>query len=204
MERRDLIFGGAVVALAGVGGLFEFLRLKRAPMPKDQTQLIPEPPSVIHTQSIRDAVILGDSIGVGLGLVSHLTTYAVVGTQMTDRKRMRAQIAKLTDQDKIVVVSLGTNDAFAKIGNPVEHVLAWLTALGDRTVIWCGPIHPTLAWASRCAALDTMLHALVTSRGVKYLSFYDPTLDKFHGKHGDGIHFTNAGYMALWNKVLAS
>lgn len=147
--------------------------------------------------SDRPVWIIGDSIGVGLALVSGHKSAAVVGTFASNTKEMLKQIAKVPSGAS-VVISLGTNDAYGSGKISKAKIDAILNALKAKNCqyLWVGPPdlpHKTVA----SIRLDTYLSSTVPN----YLDIYftSKALSKYRAS--DGIHFSAEGYRKLWTFI---
>lgn len=179
VNRREAISIGAGAALAA--GIVYATVDWRKPLPKS-------------------IVIAGDSLGVGMALAAGLPYVARVGTRATDTVAINKQM-NLAPPDHLIVMSLGTNDAFEEVSPVLVRAAALSFAQRGLPLVLVGPPVMKASWDARAAAVDAALAQQAWPSTTRYVSLrgFD-TAPWTRSK--DGIHFTAKGYGALWKYVL--
>jgi hypothetical protein len=100
-------------------------------------------------------------------------------------------------------MSLGTNDAVAGLVEQRARIDMIVAAAREQGIklTWLGPPCVRTAWENHSRDLDAVIAGALEGTSVAYVSaqgpeFCDPALHA-----GDGVHFTMAGYRALWQKA---
>jgi hypothetical protein len=146
--------------------------------------------------------IIGDSIGEGLHLASSYPSPA-------NRFNVAIYTAKIFDQIHAmprganVVMSLGTNDAVAGLVEQKARIDMIVAAAGEQGIklTWLGPPCVRTAWENHSKDLDAVIASALEGTSVAYVSAQDPEFCAPALHAGDGVHFTMAGYRALWQKA---
>ena len=148
-----------------------------------------------------DALVLGDSIGLGLATTIGLKSIARVSLSLR-RSDVSAQLKQIP-AEAVGLMSIGLNDA----ADPVEHLSKSIekiveTALGtQRKLVWIGPPCVTKAWDKRAEALDAYLKQRLEKTGIQYVSLRDANICAPKLRTRDGEHFTVDGYRYVWDKI---
>lgn len=143
------------------------------------------------------ALILGDSIGVGLSLASGVKALAH-NSVLIGRDDILGQIAQVP-VGTIAFLSLGTNDAVGSVKGVtarIEKVLAAVEAAGIKAV-WVGPVCVIQPWNETVGELDALLAKTLAGR-MTYVSYADAGLCDRAIRGRDGVHFNMTGYKTLW------
>jgi hypothetical protein len=152
--------------------------------------------------SAEEVRIIGDSIGEGLHMVSAYPSPA-------NRFNVAIYTPKIFDQIREmprganVVMSLGTNDAVAGLVEQkarVDMIVAAAQAQGIK-LTWLGPPCVRTGWEVHSKDLDAVIGAALEGTSVNYVSAQGPEFCAPSLHAGDGVHFTMAGYRALWQKA---
>lgn len=148
-------------------------------------------------------VIIGDSLGEGVGMVSHQTSLAQRSVQIKSAAAM-SQLAR-APAGALAVVVLGTNDAVGNLSGVDRAIDRFLATAEEKNIrlVWVGPPCVTRKWERSVVVLDQMLAKKMTGRGT-YISLADASYCSNHLRAGDGVHFTMAGYQQIWSLVEAS
>jgi lysophospholipase L1-like esterase len=149
------------------------------------------------------AVVLGDSIGVGVSMASGLPRLARTGVSLRGDDIL-TQIRQ-APRGATAYVSLGANDAASSLDAVPARVGRILAAAQDRDlrVVWIGPPCVRRGWNRKSQALDALLQSRLAGRAL-YVSAAEPRFCEARIKAGDGVHFTMKGYAALWAKARAA
>ena len=148
-----------------------------------------------------EALVLGDSIGLGLAAAIGLKSIARVSLSLR-RSDVGAQLKQIP-AEAVGLMSIGLNDA----ADPVEHLSKSIekiveTALGtQRKLVWIGPPCVTKAWDKRAEALDAYLKQRLEKTGIQYVSLRDANICAPKLRTRDGEHFTVDGYRYVWDKI---
>jgi len=155
-------------------------------------------------QSAPGAVVVGDSHGASIALVSGLKGLARNSVHIRGPKAVQ-QINSVPPQSSALVV-LGSNDAEFSIKGLDPHIEAIVDAAARRSIrlVWIGPPCTSKAWNSRVRELDAMLAARFADTAVTYVSVLDPKICAGGYYDGDGVHFTMKGYGYMWEKAQAA
>lgn len=189
MEQRSGIVGqwarygrGVAVAVAGMLGL-----------------LAQSPREAAAAESA--AVVVGDSIGVGIATAAGLPSRARISFSL--RRSDLAAMLSQAPKGALVILSAGLNDA----GDPLDQVSPSLdravATIGKsgRRVVWVGPPCVFSKLADRTKALDAHLRERLAGTGIEYVSLSDDWICRRENRTGDGVHFHHAGYLYLWDKI---
>ena len=148
-----------------------------------------------------ESYVAGDSIGMGVGMVSQLPSVAAISIAIRGPKiidQLRAVPAGST-----VFLSLGTNDAVSNLvkgGADLDRLVAY--ARDQRLKIyWIGPPCVLKPWDESAKKLDDSLRAELARTGITYVSMRAAALCDPAVRAKDGIHFTMAGYRMMWQLV---
>ena len=152
--------------------------------------------------SAEEVGIIGDSIGEGLHLASGRPSPA-------NRFNVAIYTPKIFDQIREmprganVVMSLGTNDAVAGLVEQQARIALIVAAAREQGIklTWLGPPCVRTAWENHSKDLDAVIGGALEGTAVTYVSAQDPEFCAPALHAGDGVHFTMAGYRALWQKA---
>jgi len=147
------------------------------------------------------AIILGDSLGVGLAEVSHLQNFAHISVHIRGPKAL-AQIRRAPAGVTAFVV-LGTNDAngsIAHLDKSIDDILAAAEKKHMR-LVWIGPPCIKQSWDTRARQLDKMLAEKLPPRGVIYVPMRDQAFCTAGLHEPDGVHLKTKGYAYMWDKA---
>jgi lysophospholipase L1-like esterase len=155
-------------------------------------------------QSAPGAVVIGDSHGESIALVSGLKGLAHISVHIRGPKAVQ-QINRAPPQST-AFVALGSNDAEFSIKGLDPYIDAIVEAAARRSIklVWIGPPCTSKAWNRRVRELDAMLAARFDGTAVTYVSVLDPKICSGGYYDGDGVHFTMKGYGYMWEKVRAA
>ena len=148
-----------------------------------------------------EALVLGDSIGLGLATTIGLKSIARVSLSLR-RSDVGAQLKQIPEE-AVGLMSIGLNDA----ADPVEHLSKSIekiveTASGtQRKLVWIGPPCVTKAWDKRAEALDAYLKQRLEKTSIQYVSLRDANICAPKLRTRDGEHFTVEGYRYVWDKI---
>ena len=148
-----------------------------------------------------DALVLGDSIGLGIATTIGLKTIARRSFSLR-RGDVGAQLKQIP-ANAVGLMSLGLNDAadpVEQLSKSIEKVVATASASG-RHVVWIGPPCVTKAWDKRAEALDAYLKQRLAQTGIQYVSLRDTNICAPKLRTRDGEHFTVEGYKYVWEKI---
>jgi len=148
------------------------------------------------------AIVLGDSIGVGISMAGGIPRLAHNGVGIRSSDAV-SQIRR-APKGSVAILSLGTNDAVGSIAGVeqgIDRIVSAAQETGNR-VVWVGPPCVLKAWNGNVQRLDQILRSRLSGRaGVSYVSIADQALCNASLKAGDGIHFTMRGYGMLWSRA---
>jgi hypothetical protein len=147
------------------------------------------------------AIVLGDSLGVGLAEVSHLQNFAHISVHIRGPKALE-QIRRAPAGVTAFVV-LGTNDANGSIAHLDKSIDDTLDAAASKhmRLIWIGPPCVKQSWDTRSRQLDQMLAAKLPARGVLYVPMRDHAFCSAGLHEPDGVHLKTKGYVYMWDKA---
>jgi hypothetical protein len=147
------------------------------------------------------AIVLGDSLGVGLAEVSHLPNFAHISVHIRGPKAVE-QIRRAPPGVTAFVV-LGTNDANGSIDRLDKSIDAILDAAQKKhmRLVWIGPPCVKQSWDTRSRKLDEMLAAKLPPRGVIYVPMRDQAFCTAGLHEPDGVHLKTKGYLYMWDKA---
>ena len=151
-----------------------------------------------------DAVVIGDSLGVGVSMASGLTrlarnSVAIRGGSILGQLHQAPAGAT-------VFMSLGTNDAVGRIDGldgDIARIIAASTSAGVK-LVWIGPPCVSKGWDTNAVKLDAILRARTAGTAVTYVSMRDPGMCDPGVRARDGVHFTMGGYGLMWAKARAA
>jgi hypothetical protein len=149
------------------------------------------------------AVILGDSIGVGISMASGLPRLA--HNSVSIRSADAINQVRRTPRDAVAFLSLGTNDAVGSIAGVTSPIDRIVDAARDANVslVWIGPPCVLKSWNINVVKLDAVLQERLASR-IPYVSIADPRICDPSLRARDGVHFTMRGYQMLWRRARAA
>jgi len=147
------------------------------------------------------AIVLGDSLGVGLAEVSRLPNFAHISVHIRGPKALE-QIRRAPAGVTAFVV-LGTNDANGSIAHLDKSIDDILNAAAKKRMrlVWIGPPCVKQSWDMRSRQLDEMLAAKLPSRGVIYVPMRDRAFCTAGLHEPDGVHLKTKGYLYMWDKA---
>lgn len=168
---------------------------------------------VLRQQSKPPILLIGDSLGVGLGAslqtlglpLQSIAVDSVIDVEywaITGEAKLKAE---LTPTTTIVVVSLGTDDAYkpstyASIAADfTRELLALLTSSGAQ-VVWIGPPKLPSSYNSKPLSSEVLEAIRVVVDGTDGATWLDSTNVNLP-RQGDNLHPTPTGYVA-WAKLL--
>lgn len=146
------------------------------------------------------AVVIGDSIGVGISMAGHVPRLA--HNSVTIRSADALSQLKRVPHDSVAIISLGTNDAVGSIKG-VESGIDKIVSIAkseDLHVVWVGPPCVRKAWNKNVVALDGILKERLAGK-IPYVSAADTALCDGELRAGDGVHFNMRGYSMLWARA---
>ena len=148
-----------------------------------------------------NAIVLGDSLGVGLAEVSHLPNFAHISVHIRGPKAVE-QIRRAPPGVTAFVV-LGTNDANGSIDRLDKSIDAILDAAQKKhmRLVWIGPPCVKQSWDTRSRKLDAILAAKLPARGVTYVPMRDQAFCTAGLHEPDGVHLKTKGYIYMWDKA---
>jgi hypothetical protein len=147
------------------------------------------------------AIVLGDSLGVGLAEVSHLPNFAHISVHIRGPRALE-QIRRAPAGVTAFVV-LGTNDAngsIAHLDKSIDDILAAAQKKHMR-LVWIGPPCVKQSWDTRARQLDKMLAEKLPPRGVIYVPMRDQAFCTAGVHEPDGVHLKTKGYAYMWDKA---
>ncbi|MGA9600909.1 MAG: hypothetical protein WBS22_11780 [Methylocystis sp.] len=156
--------------------------------------------SCVSPSHASKAVVIGDSIGVGISMAGHVPRLA--HNSVTIRSADALSQLKRVPRDSVAIISLGTNDAVGSIKG-VESGIDKLIALAkseDLHVVWIGPPCVRKDWNKNVVKLDEILKARLAGK-FPYVSAADSALCDGELRAGDGVHFNMRGYSMLWARA---
>ncbi|MFY9657141.1 MAG: hypothetical protein WAK01_11215 [Methylocystis sp.] len=146
------------------------------------------------------AVVVGDSIGVGISMAGHVPRLA--HNSVTIRSADALSQLKRVPHGSVAIISLGTNDAVGSIKG-VESGIDKLVAVAkseDLHVVWIGPPCVRKDWNKNVLKLDEILKQRLEGK-ISYVSAADTALCDGGLRAGDGVHFNMRGYGMLWARA---
>ena len=148
-----------------------------------------------------EALVLGDSIGLGLASTIGLKSIARVSLSLR-RSDVGAQLKQIP-VEAVGLMSIGLNDA----ADPVEHLsksiekIVETATVSQRKLVWIGPPCVTKSWDKRAEALDAYLKQRLEKTSIQYVSLRDTNICAPKLRTRDGEHFTVEGYRYVWDKI---
>jgi hypothetical protein len=155
---------------------------------------------VASSASAKPAVVLGDSIGVGISMVAGLPRLAHNSVSIRSADTL-AQI-KRTPAETVAFLSLGTNDAVGSIAGVERGIDRIVEAARQANIklVWVGPPCVLQRWNVTALRLDAILRGRLADK-VPYVSLADPDVCLRSLRAGDGVHFNMRGYALLWSRA---
>jgi hypothetical protein len=155
------------------------------------------------TAFANSAVVLGDSIGVGISMASGLPRLA--HNSVSIRSADAINQVRRSPRHAVAFLSLGTNDAVGSIAGVTSPIDRIVDAARDADVnlVWIGPPCVLKPWNVNVVKLDAVLQERLAGR-VPYVSTADPRLCDPSLRARDGVHFTMRGYEILWSRARAA
>lgn len=149
------------------------------------------------------AVVLGDSIGVGVSMAGGVPRLAHNSVSIRSADVLR-QLQRLSP-GTVAILSLGTNDAVGSIAGVERGVDKILRAArsADLRLVWLGPPCVLKPWNSNVVKLDALLARRLAGQ-VPYVSIADEQLCDKSLRGRDGVHFNMRGYSILWARARAA
>jgi lysophospholipase L1-like esterase len=149
------------------------------------------------------AVVLGDSIGVGVSMAGGVPRLAHNSVSIRSADVVR-QLKRLSP-GTVAFLSLGTNDAVGSISGVERGVdkILQTARTGDLRLVWIGPPCVLKPWNANVAKLDTILSRRLSGQ-VPYVSIADQQLCDKSLRGADGVHFNMRGYSILWARARAA
>jgi hypothetical protein len=150
------------------------------------------------------AIVLGDSIGVGVSMASGLRRLAHNSVSIQSSADAIAQIRR-TPPGTVAFLSLGTNDAVGSIAGVTGGIDRIVDAAhkADVSLVWIGPPCVFKGWNTNVVKLDAILRQRLAGK-VPYVSVADEGVCDRSLRAGDGVHFTMQGYQVLWSRARAA
>lgn len=148
-----------------------------------------------------DALVIGDSLGVGVSMASGLSRLA--RNSVAIRGGSVLGQLKQAPSGAVVFMSLGTNDAVGRIeglDGDIGRIVSAAAAAGVK-LVWIGPPCVKKSWDTNAQKLDGILKARTAGTGVVYVSMRDDELCGGGNRAKDGVHFTMAGYGQMWARA---
>jgi len=146
------------------------------------------------------AVVIGDSIGVGISMAGHVPRLA--HNSVTIRSADALSQLKRVPHGSVAIISLGTNDAVGSIKG-VESGIDKIVAVAmseELHVVWVGPPCVRKDWNKNVVKLDEILKSRLAGK-ISYVSAADAALCDGGLRAGDGVHFNMRGYSMLWARA---
>jgi len=146
------------------------------------------------------AVVLGDSIGVGVSMAGGVPRLA--HNSVTIRSADVIRQLKRLSPGTVAFLSLGTNDAVGSIAGVERGVdrIVQAARSGDLHLVWIGPPCVLKPWNTNVTKLDSILSHRLAGQ-VPYVSIADPQLCDTSLRGADGVHFNMRGYSVLWARA---
>ena len=151
-----------------------------------------------------EAIVIGDSLGVGVSMASGLSrlarnSVAIRGGNILGQLRQ-------APSGSLVFMSLGTNDAVGRVeglDGDIQRIVAAAEASGHR-LVWIGPPCVMKSWDTNAQKLDATLRSRLSGTSIIYVGMRDPSLCTAGARAKDGVHFTMSGYGQMWAKARAA
>lgn len=156
--------------------------------------------SCVSQSHASKAVVIGDSIGVGISMAGHVPRLA--HNSVTIRSADALSQLKHVPHGSVAIISLGTNDAVGSIKG-VESGIDKIVAVAkseDLHVVWVGPPCVRKDWNKNVVKLDEILKQRLDGK-IAYVSAADNALCDGDLRAGDGVHFNMRGYSKLWARA---
>jgi hypothetical protein len=146
------------------------------------------------------AIVIGDSIGVGISMAGHVPRLA--HNSVTIRSADALSQLKRVPHDSVAIISLGTNDAVGSIKGVESGIdkIVEVAKSEDLHVVWVGPPCVRKAWNKNVVKLDEILKQRLEGK-FPYVSAADSSLCDGDLRAGDGVHFNMRGYSMLWARA---
>ena len=156
-------------------------------------------PAAVHAEG----VVMGDSIGVGVGWAAKIRSTAKNSVAIYSGAIME-QLRQAKEGDT-VFLSLGTNDAVGgalDVKSKVAAIVAEADKLGVK-LVWIGPPCVLKEWEKYSRQLDGILASELSGKAT-YVSTQTPEFCDAKLHAGEGVHFSMAGYSRMWQKAAAA
>jgi hypothetical protein len=156
--------------------------------------------SCVSQSHASEAVVIGDSIGVGISMAGHVRRLAHNSVTIGSADAL-SQLRRVP-HDSVAIISLGTNDAVGSIKgveNGIDKIVA-VAKSEDLHVVWVGPPCVRKAWNKNVVKLDEILKQRLEGK-IPYVSAADSAICDGDLRAGDGVHFTMRGYSMLWARA---
>ena len=147
------------------------------------------------------AVVLGDSIGLGIATTIGLKSIARRSFSLR-RGDVGGQLKQIPEH-AVGLMSLGLNDAadpVAHLSKSIDRIIENATSTGKK-LVWIGPPCVTKSWDKRAAELDVYLKERLSQTAIQYVSLRDAKICAPALRTKDGEHFTVEGYRYVWEKI---
>lgn len=146
-----------------------------------------------------DAIVIGDSLGVGVSMASGLTRLAKNSVAI----RGGGVLGQLNQAapGSVVFMSLGTNDAVGRVDGLEGDIGRIIRAASGVKLVWIGPPCVSKSWDTNAQKLDGIIRAQTSGTPVVYVSMRDASMCDRSVRAGDGVHFTMSGYGMMWAKA---
>ena len=151
--------------------------------------------------------IVGDSLGVGVTMASHLRSVAKNSVSIR-ANAVPIQMIQQAAPGTTVFLSLGTNDAVGNIEGLDGGITKIVQAADAAKVklVWMGPPCVFKPWNTNAVALDAELKTELKATDVVYVSMHDGAgepnrLCDRSIRAPDGVHFSMTGYHYMWDRA---
>lgn len=139
--------------------------------------------------------IAGDSIGVGLAMVTGLPSVAHQSTSIAGANVIVAQFARIPAGSK-VYLSLGLNDAVGTAHPFDKNIQKIIDSAKAKNfdLVWIGPPSVKLSYAKNINGVNA---TIVVHSGIKFVNIAVVSTSMPRS----GVHFTSEGYKELWRYI---
>jgi hypothetical protein len=149
-------------------------------------------------------VVIGDSLGVGVGWASKLPSRAKISVSIQSGAILEQ--LRQAQRGDTVFMSLGTNDAVGgalNVKSRVDAIVETAEAQGIK-LVWIGPPCVFKPWDDSSKKLDGILAEELTGTSVTYVSMRGDGICDHSVRAGDGVHFSMEGYSRMWRRAASA